>query len=95
MMVLGKHRNSGAFKPETGTGSARSAQQRVSKILDDPSIEVFMAAAIAFRGVEAGKRWLTTPIAIFDIEAPLAQIHSAEGRKKILSELALIEHGMF
>jgi uncharacterized protein (DUF2384 family) len=79
--------------PKRQTNSRRQA--RAVALVDDPSVEVFMAAAAAFQGVDEGKRWLTMPSESFGNKPPLAEIGSEEGRKKILNELALIEHGMF
>lgn len=64
-------------------------------LAENPTIDVFMAAAIAFKGIEEGKRWLAMPNEAFESKPPLTVIDSVEGRGKILNELALIEHGMF
>ena len=66
-----------------------------SAFAQDTNIEIFMAAAIAFQGVDEGKLWLTTPSESFNGKPPLSVINSVEGRQKILNELALVEHGMF
>lgn len=64
-------------------------------LLDDPTVDVFMATAIAFQDIAQGKRWLTMPSDSFGRNPPISVIDSEDGRKKILNELALIEHGMF
>lgn len=41
------------------------------------------------------KRWSTTPSESFDRKTSISVIYSAEGRLKILDEVAMIEHGTF
>jgi hypothetical protein len=48
----------------------RKQALRIENLIDDPVVEVLMAAAIAFQGVDRGKLWLSTPTQAFNNEAP-------------------------
>ena len=50
-------------RPDTpkAIGQLASDQEHTRVLINDPSLEIFMAAAIAFQDVRKGKRWLTMP----------------------------------
>jgi len=70
-------------------------QSEDADLLQDPIVEVFMAAAIAFQDVKRGKAWLLSPIQAFDHQPPIAAINTPQGRERIMNELGIIAHGMF
>ncbi len=70
-------------------------RERVSSLLEDPIVQILMAAAAAFQDLETGKSWLMTPSPSLGNVAPAALVSTPAGREIVANELGLIEHGMF
>lgn len=75
--------------PETGAG------QDARALIENPIVQILMAAASAFQELETGRAWLLTPSMSLDNVAPVSLISSQAGREIVANELGLIEHGMF
>ncbi len=69
--------------------------QPVSALMEDPVVQILMAAAAAFQKSETGRSWLLTPSPSLGNVAPLSLISTPAGREMVANELGLIEHGMF
>jgi uncharacterized protein (DUF2384 family) len=67
----------------------------VSILIEDPIVQILMAAAAAFQDLETGRLWLSTPNSALGNAPPVALIATAAGREMVANELGLIEHGMF
>jgi RNA polymerase sigma-70 factor (ECF subfamily) len=67
----------------------------VSYLMEDPKVQILMAAAAAFQNVETGRSWLSTPSRSLGNVPPVALITTQSGREMVTNELGLIEHGMF
>ncbi|MGA8028243.1 MAG: sigma factor [Bryobacteraceae bacterium] len=86
-------------KPEESAASyglaGTVAGQYVRSLIEDPIVQILMAAAAAFQRLETGRSWLLTPSPSLGNVAPVSLISSRAGREIVANELGLIEHGMF
>jgi RNA polymerase sigma-70 factor, ECF subfamily len=67
----------------------------VSYLMEDPTVQILMAAAAAFQNIETGRSWLLTPSPSLGNVPPMKLITTQSGREMVTNELGLIEHGMF
>jgi len=73
----------------------RDSRTPVPSLMENPVVQIFMAAAAAFQDVETGRSWLLTPSPSLGNVAPVSLIATQAGRELVANELGLIEHGMF
>lgn len=57
-------------------------QSEDADLLQDPIVEVFMAAAITFQDVHRGKAWLLSPNQAFNQQPPVTAINNIEVAKR-------------
>jgi RNA polymerase sigma factor for flagellar operon FliA len=85
--------------PEFSAGEDASEiteeNQPVSALMEDPVVQILMAAAAAFQKPETGRSWLLTPSPSLGNVTPASLISTKAGREMVANELGLIEHGMF
>jgi len=96
---IAAHLASSRILPDEGAYSSgspeRDSSTPVPSLMEDPVVQILMAAAAAFQDLETGRSWLLTPSPSLGNVAPVSLIATQAGRELVANELGLIEHGLF